>query len=67
MSFFAIVAAFHHERIGQTLDDRALGFPESLLSEASSSVRQIDMVSYLNVVLQGDILDFNILITPCVE
>lgn len=46
----AVVAAVHHERIGQSLDDRAVGLAESLRGISASGVRNIDGGSDLNVV-----------------
>jgi len=34
----AVVAAVHHERVGKTLDDGALGLPESLDSISAGGV-----------------------------
>ena len=49
----AVVAAVHHERVGQSLNDGALGLPEALHSKAASRVRQVLGVLILdaNVVL----------------
>jgi hypothetical protein len=46
----AIVAAVHHERVGQTLDDGAVGLAESLGGISASRVRYVDRGSDLDVV-----------------
>ena len=46
----AIITAIHHKGIGETLDYRALGLPESLDSIAASRVGDIDWRPDLNVV-----------------
>ena len=46
----AVVAAVHHERVGETLDDGALGLAETLGGIAASSVRKVDGRTNLNVV-----------------
>lgn len=47
-----VVAASHHERVGQTLDDRTLRLAETLHGESSSRVRQIPSVFLFN----GDVI-----------
>lgn len=46
----AVVAAVHHERVGQTLDDGAVGLAESLGGISASRVRYVDWGPDLNVV-----------------
>lgn len=46
----SVVSAVHHERIGETLNDGALGFPESLSSISASGVRNVDRLSDLDVI-----------------
>lgn len=46
----AVVAAVHHERVGQTLNDGALSLAETLGGVAASGVREVDGVTNLNVV-----------------
>ncbi len=46
----AVVAAVHHERVGQALDDRAVGLPEPLDSIFAGRVRNVDRCSDLDVV-----------------
>ena len=46
----AVVAAVHHERVGEALDDRALSLSESLCSIAACRVGDIDWLADLNVV-----------------
>ena len=38
--FLAVVAAVHHQRVGHSLDDWALGLTETLGSVTASAVRQ---------------------------
>jgi hypothetical protein len=46
----AVVAAVHHERVGQSLNDGAVGLAESLDGISASGVGDIDGVSQGNVV-----------------
>lgn len=46
----SVVAAVHHEGVGQSLDDGAVGLSESLGGISASSVGDIDGVSQGNVV-----------------
>lgn len=46
----SVVAAVHHERVGQTLDDGALSLAEALGSIAASSVGEVDRGADLDVV-----------------
>jgi hypothetical protein len=46
----AVVAAVHHERVGQTLNDGAVGLAESLGRIPTSGVRYVDGGSDLDVV-----------------
>jgi hypothetical protein len=47
---FTVVATVHHERVGETLDDGALGLSESLDGISASGVGDVDRCSDLNVV-----------------
>ena len=47
---FAVVSAVHHERVGEALNDRALGFSESLLGISASGVGDVDWGADLDVV-----------------
>jgi hypothetical protein len=49
----SVVAAVHHEGVGETLDDGALCFPESLLGVSASRVGDVDRCTDLNVVAGG--------------
>lgn len=46
----SVVAAVHHERVGETLNDGALGLPESLDGISASRVRCVDRRADLDVV-----------------
>ncbi len=46
----SVVASIHHERVGQTLDDGALGFPEPLDGISAGGVRDVDGGTDLDVV-----------------
>ena len=46
----SVVAAVHHERVGQTLDDGALSLPESLDGISAGRVRCVDRRADLDVV-----------------
>lgn len=46
----AVIAAVHHERVGQALNDGAVGLAESLGGISASRVRYVDGGSDLNVV-----------------
>lgn len=62
----SVVAAVHHERVGQSLNDGAVGLSESLGGISASSVGDVDGVSQGNVVSQGDVADLDIVV-PLVE
>lgn len=53
--FLAVVAAVHHEGVGEALHDGALGLTEPLGGVATSGVRQVAGMGFLdsNVVLGG--------------
>lgn len=57
----AVVAAVHHERVDQTLNNGHLSLLEGLVGVSASSVRGVDGISERDVVGQGDVLDFNLL------
>jgi hypothetical protein len=46
----AVVAAVHHQRVGKTLDNRAVGLAEPFDGIATSGVRDVDGRPDLNVV-----------------
>lgn len=46
----SVVAAVHHERVGETLDDGALGLAETLGGIATSGVGEVDRGADLDVV-----------------
>lgn len=46
----AVVAAVHHERVGQALNDRALGLAEALGGIATSGMGEVDGRANLNVI-----------------
>lgn len=46
----AVVAAVHHERVGQALNDWALGLPEALNGIATGRVGEVDGLADLDVV-----------------
>ena len=48
--FLAVVAAVHHEGVGEALDDRALRFSESLLGISTGGVGDVDWGADLDVV-----------------
>ena len=51
---FAIVPAVHHERVGETLDDGAVGFPKALDGIAASGVGDVDWGADLDVIAVGE-------------
>jgi hypothetical protein len=51
--FLTVVSSVHHERVGQSLDDGALGFAESLRGVSAGCVGEIDGVAELDVVTAG--------------
>jgi len=63
----SVVAAVHHQGVGETLNNGALGLAETLGGEATGSVGQVDGGLDLDVVDQGDILDLDIVVGPLVE
>jgi hypothetical protein len=46
----AVVAAVHHERVGETLNDGALGLPEALDSISAGGVGDVDGRADLDVI-----------------
>lgn len=46
----SVVAAVHHERVGETLDDGALCLPESLLGVSAGGVGDVDGGTDLDVI-----------------
>jgi hypothetical protein len=46
----AVVAAVHHERVGQALDDGALRLTETLRGISTGGVRNVDRCSDLDVI-----------------
>ena len=46
----SVVTAVHHQGVGETLDDGALCFAESLRGVSASSMGEIDGVAQLDVV-----------------
>lgn len=50
LELLAVVAAVHHERVSQSLDDRAVGLAESLGGITTSGVRNVDGGSDLDVI-----------------
>ena len=51
---FAVVPAVHHERVGKTLDDGAVGFPEALDGIAACRMRDVDGRADLDVIAVGE-------------
>jgi hypothetical protein len=49
----SVVAAVHHQGVGETLDDGALGLPEPLLGISAGGVRDVDGGADLDVVAGG--------------
>lgn len=50
----AVVAAVHHERVGEALDDGAVGLSEALDGIAASGVGDVDRGADLDVVAVGE-------------
>jgi hypothetical protein len=48
----SVVAAVHHEGVGKTLNDGALGLAESLLGVTTSRVGEVDGLTDLDVVAE---------------
>ena len=48
----SVVAAVHHEGVGETLNDGALGLAESLLGVTTSRVGEVDGLTDLDVVAE---------------
>jgi hypothetical protein len=55
----AVVAALHHQAVDEALDDGHLGLFELLLGVTTCGVGEIDGVADLDVVGEGDVLDFD--------
>jgi len=67
LELLTVVATVHHQRVGKTFDNGALGLAETLGSISTSGVGKVDSTSDLNVVGQRDVLDLNIFEGPLVE
>lgn len=67
LKLLTVVAAVHHKRVGETLNNGALGLAETLGSVSASRVRKVNSSSDLDVVGERDILDLNIVERPFVE
>jgi hypothetical protein len=52
----SVVAAVHHQRVGETLDDGALGLPEALDGITTGRVRDVDGRPDLDVIAKEDML-----------
>jgi len=70
-NLLAVVAPMHHEGVGQTLNNGAVGLAETLDIVASCSVGKIGDVSELllhsQIVLKRDVPDGNIVESPTIE
>ena len=61
----SVVAAVHHEGVGQALDDGALSLAETLGSIAASGVRKVDRGADLDVVaIKGEAESANLVSVP---
>jgi len=49
----SVVAAVHHQRVGETLDDGALGLTETLGGVTSGGMRKVDWRPNLQVIATG--------------
>lgn len=67
LQLLTVVAARHHERVGETLNDGALRLAETLGGVAASSVRNIDGLTDLDVVSERNVRDLNTVVRPLVE
>lgn len=67
LQLLTVVSTVHHQGVGQSLDDWALGLSESLGSVSAGSVGNEHWLSDLDVVNEGNVLDLNILKRPLVE
>ncbi len=54
LELLAVVAAVHHERVGETLNDGAVGLAESLDSISAGGVRDVDRGTDLDVIAVYD-------------
>ena len=61
---FTVVATVHHEGVGETFDDGALGLSESLDGISASGVRDIDGCSDLNIITVQNHISQKILLVP---
>jgi hypothetical protein len=46
----SVVSSVHHERVGETFNDRALGLAETLDSISASGMGDVDRCADLNVI-----------------
>jgi hypothetical protein len=51
-NLLSVVAAVHHQSIGETLNDGALGLAESLLGVTTGRVGEVDGLADLDVVAE---------------
>jgi len=63
----SVVAAVHHQRVGETLDDGALCLAKALDGISASAVGNVDGLADLDVVGEGNVPDLDILVGPLVE
>ena len=61
----SVVSAVHHERVGQSLNDGAVGLSESLGGISASGVGDIDGVSQGNVVTITNSLHQQLVVSRC--
>ncbi|KAH3664567.1 hypothetical protein OGATHE_003382 [Ogataea polymorpha] len=67
LEFLTVVSTVHHQRVGQSLDNRTLSLSESLRGVSASSVGNVHWLSDLDVIGQGDVLDGDVFKRPLVE
>ncbi|QBM90592.1 hypothetical protein METSCH_F01760 [Metschnikowia aff. pulcherrima] len=67
LQLLTVVLTVHHQRVSQSLNDRALSLSESLRGVSTGSVGDEHRGSDLDVVDQGNVLHLNILKRPLVE
>ena len=58
----SVVSSVHHQRVGQTLDNRAEGLAKTLDLVTTGSVGNIDVGLDVQVVVQGEIFDFEVVV-----
>lgn len=67
LELLTVVSAVHHQGVGETLDNGALGLSEPLCGVSAGSVGDVDGLGDLDIVGERNVLDLNVVVGPLVE